>query len=174
MPKEYTLIGGNGTRVSPLEVTQSGTYEAGDSRAFNPVKVNVPSGSSTLSGLTDVDISNPTDGQTLVYNAESGKWENGAGAGGSGTLVVHQVTDGEDRRLDHTYAEISTAGYAVLWDTEDIGGGEYIVPVFPLVTLGYADLGGGSNPLYFVTFMLGEEQYQYTSRTQDGYPTLVK
>ena len=39
-------------------------------------------GSSTLSGLTDVDISNPTDGQTLVYNATSGKWENGAGGGG--------------------------------------------------------------------------------------------
>lgn len=44
-------------------------------------------GSSTLSGLTDVDISNPTDGQTLVYNATSGKWENGEG-GGSGVLVV--------------------------------------------------------------------------------------
>lgn len=38
-------------------------------------------GSSTLSGLTDVDISNPANGQTLVYNAESGKWENGAGGG---------------------------------------------------------------------------------------------
>lgn len=32
---------------------------------------------STLAGLTDVDISNPTDGQTLVYNATSEKWENG-------------------------------------------------------------------------------------------------
>lgn len=39
-------------------------------------------GSSTLSGLTDVDISNPTDGQVLVYNAETGKWENGAASGG--------------------------------------------------------------------------------------------
>lgn len=36
-------------------------------------------GSSSLSGLTDVGISNPTDGQTLVYNSTSGKWENGAG-----------------------------------------------------------------------------------------------
>lgn len=39
-------------------------------------------GSSTLTGLTDVDISNPSDGQTLVYNATTGKWENGAGGGG--------------------------------------------------------------------------------------------
>lgn len=78
MPKEYTLIGGNGTVVSPLEVTEDGDYVAGDSRAFNPVKVRTGGGgSSTLSGLTDVDISNPTDGQTLVYNASAGKWENG-------------------------------------------------------------------------------------------------
>lgn len=44
-------------------------------------------GSTTLSGLTDVDINNPTDGQTLVYNAESGKWENGAGGGGAGNVI---------------------------------------------------------------------------------------
>ena len=44
-------------------------------------------GSSTLSGLTDVDISNPTNGQTLVYNAETGKWENGAGGGGGANVI---------------------------------------------------------------------------------------
>jgi len=44
-------------------------------------------GSTTLAGLTDVDISNPSDGQTLVYNATSGKWENGAGGGASAYFV---------------------------------------------------------------------------------------
>lgn len=99
MPKEYTLIGGNGTVVSPLEVTEDGDYFAGDSRAFNPVKVRAGGGgSSTLSGLTDVNISNPTDGQTLVYNATTGKWENGAGGGGDdifetfGTISAATVT----------------------------------------------------------------------------------
>ena len=92
MAKEYTLIGGNGTVVSPLEVTEDGDYFAGDSRAFNPVKVRASgSGSSTLAGLTDVDISNPTDGQTLVYNATSGKWENGAGGGGA-SLVMPNIS----------------------------------------------------------------------------------
>ena len=52
-----------------------------------------PGGSSTLSGLTDVDISNPTDGQTLVYNAASGKWENGAGGGGF--TIVNGTIDAE-------------------------------------------------------------------------------
>lgn len=113
MAKEYTLIGGNGTVVSPLEVTESGTYEAGDSRAFNPVKVNVPSGSSTLSGLTDVDISNPSDGQTLVYNASSGKWENGA----DGTSNRVAVTFKNSTKLNgySVYArQYWSSGYCVL------------------------------------------------------------
>lgn len=53
-------------------------------------------GSSTLSGLTDVDISNPSDGQTLVYNATSGKWENGAGGGGALIIEVTEVTAYDD------------------------------------------------------------------------------
>lgn len=132
-------------------------------------------GSTTLTGLTDVDISNPTDGQLLIYNAESGKWENGAGGGGgSGTLVVHVVADGEDSRLDHTFAEISAAGYAVLWVVTDIGGGEYMAQVVPLATIGHTDQSGGSNPRYFVGFMLGEQAYAFTANTQDGYPYLQK
>ena len=33
-------------------------------------------GSSTLAGLTDTNITTPTDGQFLVYNSTSQKWEN--------------------------------------------------------------------------------------------------
>lgn len=95
MSKEYTLIGGNGTVVSPLEVTEDGDYVAGDSRAFNPVKVRTGGGgSSTLSGLTDVDLTNPTDGQTLVYNATSGKWENGSGESVYETLYTFTELNG--------------------------------------------------------------------------------
>ena len=36
---------------------------------------------SGLSDMTDVDISSPSDGDTLVYNATTGKWENGSGGG---------------------------------------------------------------------------------------------
>lgn len=60
-------------------------------------------GSSTLSGLTDVDISNPTDGQTLVYNATSGKWENGS----AGVMVIHNDVDNDV--LDKTAGEIYEA-----------------------------------------------------------------
>lgn len=32
------------TQVSPLNVTESGTYNAGEGKAYNPVNVNIPSG----------------------------------------------------------------------------------------------------------------------------------
>ena len=43
-------------------------------------------GSSTLSGLTDVDISSPEPDQVLKYDNVNSKWINGTGGGGSSTL----------------------------------------------------------------------------------------
>lgn len=44
-------------------------------------------GASSLDDLQDVDLSSPTNGQALVYNATSGKWENQTiGGGSTGTL----------------------------------------------------------------------------------------
>ena len=67
-------------------------------------------GSSTLSALTDVDISNPTDGQTLVYNASAGKWENGAGGASSGFTLLQSTYDNENFQfvLPVTAAELFT------------------------------------------------------------------
>lgn len=40
-------------------------------------------GSSTLAGLDDVALSNPSNGQVLKYNSTSSKWENANESGGS-------------------------------------------------------------------------------------------
>ena len=107
MPQDYTLIGGNGTVVSPLEVTEDGTYKAGDSRAYNPVIVRTGGGgSSTLAGLTDVDLSNPSDGQTLVYDAASSKWVNGSGSGG-GLIVLEGTLENNNITLTQTAQELA-------------------------------------------------------------------
>lgn len=56
-----------------------------------------PGGSSSLSGLTDVDISNPSDGQTIVYNATSGKWVNGESGGIQyATVIFYNVNEDEE------------------------------------------------------------------------------
>lgn len=141
------------------------------SQEFSEEDVPSPA-TTTLAGLTDVDISNPTDGQTLVYNATSGKWENGAG-GRPGTLVVHVVSDGDDDRLDHTYAEISAAGFAVMPGQTDIGDGQYLVDVIPMDSFGYAVPGSG-DPVYFVAFTWDGTQHPFTTDTQGGYPVLMK
>lgn len=130
---------------------------------------------STLAGLTDVDISDPTDGQTLVYNATSGKWENGDGGGGGshGTLVLHAVSDGDDVRLDHTYAEISSSGFVVMHSQTDIGGGQYVIDVIPPDSFGYTVPGSG-DPVYFIIFTEDGHRYAYITDTQGGYPVLMK
>lgn len=119
---------------------------------FDPVsymmgqKAATGGGSSTLSGLTDVDISNPTDGQMLVYNASSGKWENGAGGGGVRVLSVNSVTqyspettdDPEmwEGTLDITTGELeaafnSNAGTPVFVHIPEFGHGTMFTYVTP-------------------------------------------
>ena len=59
-------------------------------------------GSSTLAGLDDVALSNPSNGQVLKYNSTSAKWENDNESGGSGHTystteqVVGKWTDNSD------------------------------------------------------------------------------
>lgn len=40
-----------------------------------------------LNDLTDVNITSPTNGQVMKYNATTQKWENGTGGGGGGNVV---------------------------------------------------------------------------------------
>lgn len=40
----------------------------------------------SLNDLTDVSITTPTDGQALIYDANSGEWINGSGGGGAAAL----------------------------------------------------------------------------------------
>ena len=49
--------------------------------------VNALSNNNSLVGLTDVNISSPTDGQVLVYDANTQKWINSTGGGSGGILT---------------------------------------------------------------------------------------
>ena len=85
MPKEYTLIGGNGTHVSPLSVTENDTYTAGDSKAFNPVIVNVPA-SAVDSGKKSI-TSNGDNQDVVGYAAVDVAVPNSYTAGDEGKVV---------------------------------------------------------------------------------------
>jgi len=51
------------------------------------IGINTASGVSSLSSLTDVSLSNITNGQALVYNSSSQKWENQNVSGGGGSSM---------------------------------------------------------------------------------------
>ena len=93
----------NGRKFTEMDTSKEYRYDAENQQWLQ--QSGGGGGSSTLSGLTDVDISNPANGQTLVYNAESGKWENGDG----GVFIINNVVEGDESSLDKTYAEIKTA-----------------------------------------------------------------
>ena len=65
------------------------------------------------------DITDPQDGDTLVYNGTTEKWENGAVVSGGGVLVAH--FNEETGALDKTWQQIKDAGFAVLNIGQDVG-----------------------------------------------------
>ena len=72
-------------------------------------------------GSFDPTITAPQDGDTLVYDATTQKWVNGAGGGGGGLMTVHFVDNGSSGwSASATYAEVLsaiTAGVQVLAET---------------------------------------------------------
>ena len=72
---------GNVTTITNLYVKISGAWEE--------VSTGGGGGSSTLAGLTDVDLTTPTDGQVLSYDGTNNKWVNASGGGGSSASGVY-------------------------------------------------------------------------------------
>jgi hypothetical protein len=49
---------------------------AGTGIAYKVLVSDLPAGSTSLASLTDVTITSPVDGNVLVYNNSTSKWEN--------------------------------------------------------------------------------------------------
>lgn len=136
-------------------------------------------GSSTLSGLTDVDISNPTDGQTLVYNAASGKWENGAGGGGNVFNIIGTFAD-ETTTLDKTYAEIKNAyldGATCIITTEvDNSDPEAIFRATMIASVAAVSMQESGTPGDVTTMYSIQDSTntQYITTSPNGYPATDK
>ena len=75
-------------------------------------------GSSTLSGLTDVSVSSPTNGQVLKYNSTTLKWENADESGGSSRHYIGQLIPRVNAADSHITASTSNNDYAA-WGAFD-------------------------------------------------------
>ena len=73
------------TKITPVSKTgPKPTVLAPPTKAPAAPTKKVKASAQRLVDLTDVDITNPADGDVLVYNADTGMWEASASAGGSG------------------------------------------------------------------------------------------
>lgn len=74
------------------------TAGTGISIVNNVISATGGGGASALDDLTDVDITTPSNGDVLKYNATAQKWENGTGGGGSQSFARNLIIAGDDLR----------------------------------------------------------------------------
>ena len=71
-------------------------------------------GATTLGELSDVVITNPQNGQALIYNSGTGMWVNGAGGGGGGGGSVTSVGLSVPTGFDISGSPITSSGTLAL------------------------------------------------------------
>lgn len=71
-------------------------------------------GSSTLAGLSDVNLTSPANAQVLKYNSTSQKWENANESGGGSTYTA-------GNNIDITNDVISFTPFAIVVNATDDG-----------------------------------------------------
>ena len=144
-------------------------WKAGDtvtSTKLNKMEQGIAaSGGGLLESLSDVDLSNPTNGQTLVYNSTSGKWENGSGGG---VLIVGSVDTGSAFMLDKTWREIHDA---LSTNTVSVYAGESDVSFQYPIFAAFHDMETGKYVI--ITFgLFNAGTLQFIADSENGYPVL--
>ncbi len=73
-------------------------------------------GAGNLSGLSDVAISSPANGQSLTYNSTTGKWQNSTAASSGDVVGPASATDNALVRFDGTTGKLIQNSTAILTD----------------------------------------------------------
>lgn len=96
---------------SGMEVYMANSNKEWNSIAMGAGSSDGGSGASSLMNLLDVEVLNPTDGQTLTYDATAQKWINGGGNDFIVTLTstYDEQTDETTYAVDKTNQEIYEA-----------------------------------------------------------------
>ena len=77
----------------------------------------------SLADLLDISLAEPVDGQTLVYNGETEKWENKESSGSGNVMIVNAIIDNQSETtevtVDKSFLEVlnfvKNGGFVVLY-----------------------------------------------------------
>lgn len=129
-------------------------------------------GSSTLAGLTDVDLTTPADGEALIYDSANSKWINGQGGG-----KQQEVTQAQYDALVQAGTVDPTVEYFIK-DTN--GDGQTFQPVIYSEEEREIGVWTDGKPLYERTFVLASEltvanqDWTVTPISNSGMETIVE
>lgn len=110
-------------------------------------------GSTTLAGLTDVNIDSVTNRQALLYDASTGKWVNGTVQGGGGVTPqdLQDYVRKDGLKTINGYSLLGTGNIEISGGSQDLS--EYLKKVEvatingqSLINGGNIEIGGGSEP----------------------------
>lgn len=175
-----------------------GIYLANSSKEWIPFS-NSGGGSGmsdiSLTNLLDISLANPADGQTLVYNGETEKWENkGNNLVGLGDVDISDPADGDTLTYDSTNEKwVAQAGGSgssgakiqIVHFTKNgydfsLNGStyselvEYVTSGTWLIGLSYEDVGGVENYRWWIMngYNTMEERIEFSSVSQDSHTFL--
>jgi hypothetical protein len=133
-----------------------------DSGSYNEIL----SENSSIKDLSDVGPTNPTNGQILIFNSSTGRYEPGAQSGGSATLVVgdNTSTTGTINLATQTLGFVGTNGI-----TTTVNGGNSTIET-RLTDDFYADNYLPASAVFDVTH--GGGYYFFNSHYSGNSPTL--
>ena len=101
-------------------------------------------GSSSLAGLTDVNLTTPTDGQVLTYDNNNSKWVNANPSGGGGGSFFGCAIDENNKLFEGTINNFNQSlsytatedGIALCWYKGSVGTWQFLVVNGVMLRLG--------------------------------------
>ena len=143
-----------------MEVYMANSNKEWNSIAMGAGSGDSGSGASSLVDLLDVEVLNPTDGQTLTYDATAQKWINGGGYTG-GVMVVHSNGTALDKTWQEIFDAMKSGMFVIINSVLEVEGYSSVHNAF-IEEASHAD----------DTFVVQIDETNYITNSPDDYPAM--
>ena len=184
--------GGGGSSVSWQQILQTGTKISTITIDGISYDVYAPTPITNLSGLSDVALSNPSNGQVIQYNSSTSKWENKSISSGdsvsftqilsSGTKIgiitingtsydIYAPSGGGGGGSSVSWNQVQLSGFKIAEVTIDGASQNVYIPNIPANT---SDLNNDSNFVADASYVHTDNNYTTTEKNKLADLNLVE